>query len=264
MTYRPCFAPLFALALLSASCTGRDDPAPGAGPAADSAGAAPAHEAAEWSYEGRTGPENWDEQYPACAAPSESPIDLTGAVAEPLPPLRFVYGTTGGRIRDTGHSIQVDIQYGGLIVDADTFALTQFHFHLPSEHALEGRAYDGEIHFVHQNQAGERAVVGVFVEAAAPHPLLNALFRNLPSAEDPDPTVIFDASKLLPAGRAYYAYTGSLTTPPCTGGVRWFVLQAPVQASSEQLQALAAYHPMNARPRQPLGDRALHLMQTAE
>ena len=66
------------------------------------------------------------------------------------------------------------------------------------------------------------------------------------------------ASDLLHANRDYYRYEGSLTTPPCSEGVRWFVLKRPAKASAEQLALVQQVlgHPNN-RPVQPVGARAI-------
>lgn len=57
--------------------------------------------------------------------------------------------------------------------------------------------------------------------------------------------------------RGYYGYTGSLTTPPCSEGVRWHILKQPVEVSPVQLAAFRKLYRMNARPVQPLNGRVV-------
>ena len=64
-----------------------------------------------------------------------------------------------------------------------------------------------------------------------------------------------DPSELLPADRSYFSYVGSLTTPPCTEGVRWFVLKDPVTVSSSEIGTFTKLYPRNARPLQPVNGR---------
>ena len=66
-----------------------------------------------------------------------------------------------------------------------------------------------------------------------------------------------DPAKLLPAKRSYYEFEGSLTTPPCSEGVRWLVLKEPVTLSRQQLDAFRKLYPRNARPTQPLNSRTV-------
>ena len=68
---------------------------------------------------------------------------------------------------------------------------------------------------------------------------------------------MINASQLLPQDRGYFTYMGSLTTPPCSEDVRWFVLKTPVLVSEEQVQNFGRIYPMNARPLQPKGDRVI-------
>ena len=69
---------------------------------------------------------------------------------------------------------------------------------------------------------------------------------NLPSLKE-----------LLPASLDYYTYAGSLTTPPCTEGVQFYILKQPVSISAQQLSAFRKLYPMNARPLQPLNERVI-------
>ena len=218
-----------------------------------------------WSYEGNTGPEHWadlDPCYAACAGQAQSPIDLTGATASALDGLDPRYQAAPGAVRDTGHSIQVDIQGGTLTVGDDRYDLAQFHFHTPGEHLVDGKAWIAEIHLVHAAADGGIAVLGILVEVGEENAFIKTLTPHLPGHEHADEPVTLCLADLLPDTLDYFTYNGSLTTPPCDEGLRWLVLQTPVTVSGEQLALLKGYFPAgNARPPQPHNARPIYLSQ---
>jgi carbonic anhydrase len=142
----------------------------------------------------------------------------------------------------------------------DHYQLAQFHFHSPSEHTVNGRSFDMEMHLVHKNASGGIAVVAVLIAKGHESALLARVLEAVQAAPSEDVREVsgvnVDLAELVPAGAAHYAYTGSLTAPPCTEGVRWFVLE-PVQEAGEQQIARfrEMMHGPNNRPVQPLGTR---------
>ena len=161
---------------------------------------------------------------------------------------------------DNGHAVQTTIEDGGtLTVDGETYELRQFHTHTPGEHTVDSSPYAAELHLVHEAADGALAVLGVLVAQGAEHPVIAEVLAQAPEAgADPVPTAEgIDAATLLPDGRGTYRYAGSLTTPPCSEGVSWLVLDEPVTWSPEQVAELAARHPDSHRPAQPLNDRVL-------
>ncbi len=231
----------------------------------DGHAAAPAAHGAHWTYAGETGPENWgslDETYEACATGLEqSPINLAKGSAANLADLEFHYKPSRYEVVDNGHTVQVNLTSGGtLTVDGHEYDLVQFHFHAPSEHTLDGTSYKMEVHFVHKDSEGKLAVVGVFFTEAARNPELDFVFDNMPDLNDARPGVgLIDPSRLLPEYRATVRYAGSLTTPPCSEGVKWNVFLMPIQASKEQIATFAARHNGSNRPVQPIGDRKVQV-----
>jgi carbonic anhydrase len=224
--------------------------------------ATPAAEHAHWSYEGETGPVHWgelEEQFAACGlGKHQSPIDITAPRRKRLPPVAFDYRPSPVTVIDNGHTVQVKVKPGSSItVGGEAFQLVQFHFHRPSEEKVKGRACAMDAHLVHQAADGKLAVVAVLLEAGAANALVDAVWTHAPKGhgESAPDALTVDPSRLLPASRGYYTFTGSLTTPPCSEGVRWIVLKSPVAISREQVTAFAARYPNNARPVQPLGDR---------
>ena len=236
--------------------------------------------AVHWGYEGEEGPEHWaglSEAYALCGSgTSQSPIDLTGAVlmapGEGTGLLRD-YGTGALSIArhehvvdflDNGHTIQVTYDEGStLTVGGIEYHLRQFHFHAPSEHTVDGQHYPIELHLVHQSETGGLVVLGVFLEEGEPNPVIGALIEGLPAAageESHFEHVAIDVDAFIPSIDEYYRYEGSLTTPPCSEGVRWAVFTEPLAASAEQIAALDAAMPENNRPVQPLGAREVVLI----
>lgn len=226
---------------------------------------AEAAEPAHWTYSGSQGPAHWaglSREFAACEAGREqSPIDIRDARKAELPPIRFDYKPAPLRLVDNGHTIQVNYAPGSRItVGADSYELVQFHFHRPSEERVNGTVYAMVAHLVHRSAEGKLAVVGVLLESGGRNGLLEALWGNLPPAKEQEVAiraVTIDAAGLLPADRGYYTFPGSLTTPPCSEGVRWFVLKRPVRVSADQIDTFAKRYPGNARPVQPLNARVI-------
>jgi carbonic anhydrase len=221
----------------------------------------------EWSYSGATGPGHWGDLKPeyalARSGRAQSPIDIVPASATQalLGPIEVAYASTTVDILNNGHTVEDDYHGGGGIrVEGHEYALAQFHFHTPSEHTLEGRHFPLEMHLVHRDSAGALAVVAVLFEQGEPHAALGALeahFPTEPGRAQHVEGVTVNPSDLLPSSLASFRYPGSLTTPPCSEGVAWFVLQQPLQAAAEQIAAVHAILHDNNRPTQPLHGRTV-------
>lgn len=217
-----------------------------------------------WSYSGNSGPEHWAElspDYSACASGlSQSPVNLSGAADKPIDNVQFHYQPSPLHIINTGKTLMVPFTQGGHItLDEQRFELRQMHFHAPSEHSIDGELADAELHLMHKNPQGERVVVSLLIRQGAANPVLATLLTLAPDnqSELRDTQTTIDPSNLLPAQQTSYRYTGSLTIPPCSEGVRWVVMTEPLEISPAQLATLARTIPGNNRPVQPLNDRPL-------
>jgi carbonic anhydrase len=222
------------------------------------------HAGPHWTYGGPAGPEHWGElekDFAACqTGRHQSPIDVRGAKAADLPAIAFAYRAAPLRIINNGHTVQVNYAPGSTItVGGKRYELKQFHFHHPSEEKINGKGYAMVAHLVHAAADGSVAVVAVLLDAGTvENPLVSRLWQNLPAHEGPEQKhddVSIDVGGLLPADRGYYTFTGSLTTPPCTENVTWFVLKTPAPISQAQADAFGKIYPLNARPTQPLNGR---------
>jgi carbonic anhydrase len=217
-----------------------------------------------WAYDGREGPKHWGELDPAYAACSnghmQSPINIANARQADLPPLQFNYTAVPLRIVDNGHTIMVNYAPGSTLTVGDkTYTLKQFHFHHPSEEHINGKRYDLVAHLVHADVEGHLAVVAIlFRKDPTPAPLLDTLWKNRSPEKGKvveDSSVSINVKDLLPPSAGYYTFAGSLTTPPCTEGVTWYVLKTPVDISTSQLDVFAKLYMHNNRPIQPTNHR---------
>ena len=221
--------------------------------------------APEWTYKGAEGPSDWGKLDPAfatCAVgQKQSPIDIKNAKKSDLPPLKFDYKAVPLNIIDNGHTVQVNYAPGSTLTVGDkTYVLKQFHFHHPSEERINGQGYDMVAHLVHADAGGHLAVVAVLLKKGPSNPFLNTVWTNIPKEKEKAVDVSgvsLNVNDLLPADHGYFTFAGSLTTPPCSEGVTWYVLKNQSSLSAEQLQAFAKIYPLNARPIQPSNNREI-------
>ncbi len=218
----------------------------------------------DWSYQGDNGPGKWaslDSKYALCASgKSQSPIDIQQAQRQDLPDIAFHYQPSLLKIVNNGHTIELDYPDGSntITLDGSSYRLVQFHFHTPSEHQIDGQATAMELHLVHKDAKGRLAVIGVLVKEGEENRTLVEAWAKLPHSEGEQPLdSSLDASQLLPRNRSSFRYAGSLTTPPCSEGVRWTVLEQPIEMSAAQIAAFRTIYPSNNRPLQPLNTRAV-------
>jgi carbonic anhydrase len=216
-----------------------------------------------WSYEGKEDPKHWgslDPSYATCKiGQSQSPIDISHTTLADLPELKFDYKAAPLSIINNGHTIMVNYAPGStLTVGNKTYTLKQFHFHHPSEEHINGKGFDMVGHLVHADTEGHLAVVAVLFKAGDSNPLLETLWKNIPPENDKTvevSTISVNAADLLPSQHGYYTYNGSLTTPPCTEGVTWYVLKSISSLSNEQLATITKLYPHDNRPTQKLNHR---------
>lgn len=220
-----------------------------------------------WTYEGATGAAHWgclDPAYAACKAGKEqSPIDTRKTEKAELPTIRFEDKSSPLKyLVNNGYTIRVNYhppRSGDFLIVGDTrYQLTQFHFHRPSEEHIHGVPHPMEVHLMYEASGGKVAGVAILLKAGSMNATLQKLWEHMPKTagkEEEIPEVEINPAGLLPHDNAYYTYTGSLTAPPCTEGVTWFVLKTPVDISSAQIKAFAKLYPHDVRPVQPLNGR---------
>jgi carbonic anhydrase len=224
-----------------------------------------AQESGHWGYDGDGAPANWSKLDPAnavCAAgKTQSPINIKGAQTSALSALKFDYNSAPLNIIDNGHTIQVNYAPGSTLSVGDkTYTLKQFHFHHPSEEHVNGRGYDMVAHLVHADAEGRLAVVAVLFTTGQANSLIEQVWKNIPAEKEKAvdvPGATLNAKDLLPSDLGYYTFAGSLTTPPCSESVTWYVLKVTTSFSAGQLASFAKLYPNNARPIQPTNGRKI-------
>lgn len=189
---------------------------------------------------------------------SQSPIELSGSAGF-APKLSFEYWPTHLSALNNGHTVEVTYDTGSfLTLEGKRYALKQYHFHHPGEHAVDGKSYPMELHLVHKSDDGKLAVVAVLIREGEANRWLKPLFDNLPRpGERREPDARISAADLLPPSKVFLHYTGSLTSPPCSEGVAWFVMRAPIELSADQIALMTNLLGDNHRPIQPLNGRHL-------
>jgi carbonic anhydrase len=219
-----------------------------------------------WDYEGKRGSLNWgklDPSFKACSKGREqSPIDIRNArLNKALQPIEFHYIAGAVKLENDGHTVAVHVDPGSYMVAGGVrYELIEYDFHHPSEEAVKGKLTDMEVHLLHRSADGKMAMVAVRFneDLGNPNAVLATLWPHLPTKAGTSAKVVemVNPGGLLPADRGYWTYMGSLTNPPCTEGVRWFVFEQELSVSRDQLRDFANIFKVNTRPLQdPHGRR---------
>ncbi len=223
------------------------------------------NEEIHWGYTGHTTPDKWaslSEKYRECSTGlNQSPINITHSLHAKLPPLDLSYESDSNYIVDNGHTVQVNMSKGSFfVIDDITFELKQFHFHAPSENHIDGKEFPLEGHFVHLDKDGNIAVISIMFKEGKENKDLAKFWDDMPIKVGEIKTLKLSkiAKALLPKDKHYYRFNGSLTTPPCTEGVRWFVFKETLSISNAQIAKFhEIMHGDNNRPIQPLDARII-------
>ena len=183
---------------------------------------------AGWGYSGPGAPDKWaslSDAYRACGdGTAQSPVDIAGyAPRDDAPSVAFHYSGVAAVARNDGYIAYRDYEpVNSISIGVHSYTLLGVHFHAPSEHTRDGESFAAE--------AGE--------------------------AVNPEPGI--NAADFVPTTPGYYAYDGSLTTPPGTEGVRWVVMREIGTVSPEQAARMQELtHGPNNRPTQPVGERSI-------
>jgi len=212
--------------------------------------------AAKWGYEdapSTNGPATWRALYPKCGmgatqSPVRLPIQPPKKAETVFRRLDFDYKISPITVMNDGRVLMSMVNPGSTFRvsgdDKSTSILQYVVFHSPSEHVFTDAngndiRYAGELQLHHRTTDGRMVVVAVLLKVNAPSPFIDKLFGKLPktceSTTTKEPVKFED---ILPFSRSYYMYYGSLTSPPCTDGVTWYVLREQASLSLEQLQKI--------------------------
>lgn len=219
-----------------------------------------------WTYSSDRGPDSWadlDAAYAMCdIGRAQSPVDLTPAEPGERGDLAVSYHLNRLTSVDTHRTLKIEAEPGGVLTYAGRqYDFVELHFHAPSEHAESGSLADLEAHFVHRAPDGSLAVVGVFFdETEDPQPVDEVLSAIPPEAGGTSTDEhLRDIQRLIPLGSRRYRYLGSLTTPPCSEGVQWIVMEDHQSVGRSALASYRNRYPANNRPIQPRNDRVVTL-----
>lgn len=234
----------------------------------------------EFSYspDAENGPTHWGEikdEWSTCGTgKAQSPIDLSSrhvSLVRHLGYLNHSYRPAEATIVNRGHDIMVRFQgdAGSVSINGTVYYLRQLHWHSPTEHSVNGRRYDMELHMVHESAQKKAAVIGVFYEIGAHDAFLHTLepyLEMIAEQKDREEKVgVMDPRGARGRASVYYRYMGSLTTPPCTEGVIWTIVKRVRTVSKQQLELLreAVHDEMekNARPRQEVNSRDVSMFR---
>ncbi|ERS95377.1 hypothetical protein HMPREF1624_08255 [Sporothrix schenckii ATCC 58251] len=216
----------------------------------------------KFNYTGAGGPLNWyslnTSANSACSRGKfQSPIDIvTQAIGyASTASLNFsVPAVASAKFENLGTNVEVVIN-GTLVTSNLTYALAQFHFHTPSEHRIDEEYFPLEAHFVFESEASDIAVVAFVFQLSQfgySAPLFDSVFAHLDDIATPG--TFTKTGPLDFAGlekhfndHGVYAYTGSLTTPPCSENVAWYISTEPVPLNVQTYNAVKKVVKFNAR-----------------
>merc|ERR550534_1859449 len=196
----------------------------------------PPKEKYTWGYEDHNGCHTWGHHFSAACGNRQSPINInqnTKFIPNALKVVCKYPDDVQTSVFNNGHTVQWLIKNSAdtnceLLINGQKFKLVQFHFHVPTEHTFDGKQETLEIHFVHAHmKTGELAVMGFLFEAddnkSKENPIFDTLKKILPLKQDDERVNMSLNLNDLEFGGRWCHYDGSLTTPPCSEGVRWFV-----------------------------------------
>jgi carbonic anhydrase len=218
-------------------------------------------ESVEWGYSGAGAPESWasiSEENARCAdGTQQSPINITGYQQGDSPPISFSYRKEAEAVSNAGTAVVAKYPSGNRLGFGErTYQLETVTPHTPSEHHIDGKSYPLELQLLHSQTFGDVAVVSLLFDIGDANQSVQEIIDHAPSSVGTsEVTGILNARDYMTKDIGYYSYKGSMTTPPCSEPVDWFVMLEIGTVSQEQVDALKALTGENNRPLQPLGGR---------
>lgn len=229
-----------------------------------------ATETIHWGYDQDISAEHWgqlSDQFKACGTgQNQTPINIENAYKTAVNhKISIRYNTSPHAVVFNGHTIQVNTIEANnndyIVVDHKKFFLRQFHFHTPSENQINGKNFPLEVHFVNVSEDGHITVLAVMFEIGPKSAEWDSVWSSLSKQENDSQTLVrsINLNHLLPKTHAYYRFSGSLTTPPCTEGVNWIVFKQKRYLSQTQLDEFKSLlvNQHNNRPIQPTNGRII-------
>ncbi|KAF5380063.1 hypothetical protein D9615_006112 [Tricholomella constricta] len=216
---------------------------------------------AGFTYTGETGPLGWTKpkHNKLCSTGKhQSPINLVAANAMSTKESLTIdiSDVDSGELENTGHSLQVKAK-GTVKLGEQEYALSQFHFHTPSEHRVDDEYYPLEMHMVFTRDSGKKLLVlGTLFEVTKDSSidLIATLAKSAKELTDTKKTattekLVFSGIKAHfdSASNTLYKYEGSLTTPPCTEGVTWIIVKQTLSVNVDDFLTFKNVMKFNSR-----------------
>lgn len=208
--------------------------------------------------EGPLGPSHWPG---VCSTGKmQAPIDIRGAEKLRINDLTFKYQPADLDILNDCNRYRILLKFPDnywLLVGKKPYFLTELHFRVPGENAVNGKRPPMSIQFVHFSPEGVFLVIEVPVVAGKENAVIKTLWEHIPDPgkENKVAGVKINPMDLLPANRSFYRFPGSLTIPICNEVAHWYVMQNPIEMSEAQIAEYTKHYSNTARPLQPLNDR---------
>lgn len=216
-------------------------------------------QAVVWGYQGGgNDDEGWgtlSSDFTTCdLGHSQSPVDLSDPKASAMPPMKMHYRSAAMSMEKKDRTLVVSMRDPGYMTDeGHRWQLEEMRIHTPAEHEVAGKLEPAELHLIHRDDDGKLLIVAVFLDIRTEkNKALQAILDKAPAKAGMTVPLTFDPTGLLPATKGYYAYSGSLSWPPCTEGVEWRVMKDPVAITKAQMKAIGALLGRNARLLQPI------------
>ncbi|PYI31805.1 carbonic anhydrase [Aspergillus indologenus CBS 114.80] len=216
-----------------------------------------------FNYTELGGPFNWhrlNKTNVACSGGKhQSPIDILTEEVDYVESGSLVFDIPAAeeaKLSNLGSGLEVVLARGTFTTGEDyQYQLAQFHFHTPSEHRVEQEYYPLEVHFVFKDHETNIAVVAFLFQLSStdkPVPPFESIFHHLDKIDTPGrstETGSLDFTYLTAhlKSHAIYRYTGSLTTPPCTEGVSWYISAKPLPLDVVSFNKIKRILKFNAR-----------------
>lgn len=210
----------------------------------------------DWRYSGDHGPDKWgslSNEFQLCSTGvQQSPVILDNTIPAALKPLKRLQKFPLKSIAYKEHSLQIDAGTGNMMVlDQKPYQLKYLILHLPSEHQIKEKSFAAELQMLHEDKNGRKVMIAVLFEEGSANPVMEKLLGSLPKEGESSKAIAMriTPADLMPVKQAYYRYSGSLTTPPCSEGVQWIIMKEPLKLSKAQIEALqSALGGPNHRP----------------
>lgn len=217
-----------------------------------------------WNYNNQESWHKLNENYHLCGkGKMQSPINIIPTITTSQEPLKFRYGEGSYNMSKTDRKVRVKSipNKSFIIYGNEKYEYVEMHVHVPSEHSVKGIHYRMELQMVHKNHQNNRlAIVSVLVKRGKYnnhiHEIISrirTIFRNY------NIPMIYpiNHTHFIPKKQTYYKYNGSITTPPCTENVTWFIFDNYIEASDEQIKFVTKNIKKNNRQTKDLGSRII-------